>query len=69
MRMPTEKKWHVFALVAIGVFMTTLDSSIVNIALPTIMTDLGATFETVQWVVVIYLLTISATLLTFGRLV
>lgn len=68
MRMPTQKKWHVFALVATGVFMTTLDSSIVNIALPTIMTDLGAAFETVQWVVVIYLLTISATLLTFGRL-
>ncbi len=65
---PTENKWGVFMLVAVGIFMTTLDSSIVNIALPTIMTDLDAAFGTVQWVVVVYLLTISATLLSFGRL-
>ena len=55
-------------LVATGIFMSTLDSSIVNIALPAIMENLDAPFETVQWIVVIYLLTISSTLLAFGRL-
>jgi len=63
-----RKKWTVFLLVASGVFMSTLDSSIVNIALPFIMKDLGARFEIIQWVVLIYLLTVSSLLLTFGRL-
>ncbi len=63
-----NRKWGVFSLVAIAIFMTTLDSSIVNIALPEIMVDLNASFETIQWIVVIYLLTISSTLLAFGRL-
>lgn len=63
-----DKKWIVFLLVSTGIFMSTLDSSIVNIALPTIMENLEAPFETVQWIVVIYLLTISSTLLAFGRL-
>lgn len=63
-----DKKWVIFSLVAIAIFMSTLDSSIVNIALPAIMEHLGAPFETIQWVVVVYLLTISSTLLAFGRL-
>jgi EmrB/QacA subfamily drug resistance transporter len=58
----------VFSLVAIAVFMTTLDSSIVNIALPTIMKSFQVTLTTIQWVVIIYLLTISSLLLAFGRL-
>lgn len=63
-----KRKWVTFMLVATGIFMSTLDSSIVNIALPAIMENLNAPFETVQWIVVIYLLTISSTLLAFGRL-
>ncbi len=61
-------KWGIFALVAVGIFMSTLDSSIVNIALPAIMKDLGARMAVIEWVVLIYLLTISSLLLTFGRL-
>ncbi|WP_054691584.1 MFS transporter [Desulfosarcina cetonica] len=63
-----NNKWISFMLVATGVFMTTMDSSIVNIALPVIMEELHAPFETIQWIVVIYLLTISSTLLACGRL-
>jgi EmrB/QacA subfamily drug resistance transporter len=61
-------KWLIFSLVAVGIFMSTLDGSIVNVALPTIMTELNVSLTTVQWVVVIYLLTISSLLLSFGRL-
>ncbi len=60
--------WRIFALVAVGVFMSTLDSSIVNIALPAIMKDLRGSFASVEWVVMIYLLTVSSLLLSFGRL-
>jgi EmrB/QacA subfamily drug resistance transporter len=63
-----QKKWPIFLLVAIGIFMSTLDSSIVNIALPTIMADFGVALSTMEWVVMIYLLTISTLLLSFGRL-
>jgi EmrB/QacA subfamily drug resistance transporter len=63
-----RNKWLIFLFVAIGIFMSTLDSSIVNIALPTIMADFGVTLSTIEWVVMIYLLTISSLLLSFGRL-
>ncbi|MFA5902628.1 MAG: MFS transporter [Desulfobacula sp.] len=63
-----EKKWKIFFLVATSIFMSTLDSSIVNVALPYIMKDLQTHIETIQWVVLIYLVTVSALLLTCGRL-
>ncbi len=61
-------KWLVFACVATGVFMSTLDGSIVNIALPTMMKDLSADFSVISWVVMIYLMTVTSFLLCFGRL-
>lgn len=61
-------KWIVFILVAVGVFMSTLDGSIVNIAIPTIMKDLNTSMAVVEWVIAIYLLTVSSLLLSFGRL-
>lgn len=48
--------------------MSTLDSSIVNIALPAIMKDLKVPLTTVEWIPMIYLLTVSSLLLSFGRL-
>ncbi len=63
-----KKKWMVFSLVATSIFMSTLDSSIVNIALPYIMQDLNTDLQTIQWVVLIYLIVVSCLLLSFGRL-
>mgnify|MGYP005837454389 CR=1 FL=1 len=60
--------WVVFAIVALGTFMATLDSSIVNVALPTISRELNASLTVLQWVVTIYLLTISSILPIFGKL-
>ena len=62
-------KWAVFAVVAIGVLMATLDSSIVNISLPVIARSFQRPLSGVmQWVVMAYLLVIVALLLTGGRL-
>lgn len=63
-----DKKWQVFFLVALSIFMSTLDSSIVNVALPYIMTDMSRTMASIQWVVTVYLLFVSSFLMTFGRL-
>lgn len=65
---PDPKRWLVFGLVATAVFMSTLDGSIVNLALPVIMTDLGVAMDTVKWVMMVYLLVVSSLLLVFGRL-
>ncbi len=51
-----------------GIFLATIDGSIVNVALPTLSTALGADFATVQWVVLSYLLTITTLLAVVGRL-
>lgn len=61
-------KWPTFLIVATGVFMSTLDSSMVNIALPFIMMDFHSSLADTQWVVMIYLLTITASLLFWGHL-
>jgi EmrB/QacA subfamily drug resistance transporter len=54
--------------VAMGTFISTLDSSIVNVALPTITSSLGSDVATIEWVVIAYLLTITCILLTMGRI-
>lgn len=62
----TSATWKVFFVVAIGVFMSTMDSSMVNIALPSIMVEFKSPLKSTQWVVLIYLLTITASLLLWG---
>lgn len=47
--------------------MSTLDSSIVNVALPTISGQLHSDLSVLQWVITAYLLTISSLLPVFGR--
>src|SRR5205814_7305236 len=62
-------KWAVLALVAVGTFMTALDASIVNIGLPSIARTFRAPVGgAVEWVIIVYLVVIAGTLLTFGRL-
>ncbi len=62
-------KWAVLAILAIGVFMATLDTSIVNISLPTIARYFGVPLNgAIEWVVIAYLVVIAGVLLTTGRL-
>ena len=62
------QKWWVLSSVACGTFMATLDSSVVNIALPTLTQQLGADLYHIKWVIIIYLLIITCLLLPFGRI-
>lgn len=62
-------KWAVLAVLAIGIFMATLDTSIVNISLPTIARYFGVALSgAIEWVVIAYLIVIAGVLLTTGRL-
>jgi len=64
--MTSNYKWPVFILVTSGVFLSTMDSSMVNVALPSIMRTFSSSLIHTQWVVLIYLLTITVTLLFWG---
>ncbi len=63
-----SKKWFILFSVSLGVFMCSLDATIVNVSLPTMTSYFNTSMVHVEWVVMIYLLTISSLLLTYGRL-
>ena len=63
-----SQKWWVMAAVAVGVFLSTIDGSIVNLALPLLARELGAGFAAVQWVVLTYLFTVVSLMLIAARL-
>lgn len=65
---PSDRKWWAMLGVGLGVLMFTLDTSIVNIALPTLVQVFGTSFATIQWVVLSYLLVITALVLGAARL-
>ena len=65
---PPTGKWWAMLGVGLGVLMFTLDTSIVNIALPTLVQVLQTDFATIQWVVLSYLLVLTAVVLGAARL-
>lgn len=63
-----QRPWLVLGILCTGFFMSLLDGSIVNIAIPTLITSLNASYDQVLWVIDAYLLVFSALLITTGRL-
>ncbi len=61
-------KWWVFGGLVLGSFLTVMDLSTLNVALPTIGTHFSADLPLVQWVIIANALTITALLLPMGRL-
>ena len=68
MTMDTGKRWFALIILCLGSLMIVLDSTIVNVALPSIRADLGFTQTSLAWVVNGYLLTFGGFLLLGGRL-
>jgi EmrB/QacA subfamily drug resistance transporter len=66
--MDYSRKWYVMAAVGMSILLSTIDGTIVNIALPTLVRDLDTDFPTVQWVVLSYLLIQATLMLSVGRL-
>jgi EmrB/QacA subfamily drug resistance transporter len=62
------QKWLALAGLGMGVFMATLDASIVNISLPTLVQEFNTTFATIQWVVLSYALVLTSLMLMVARL-
>jgi len=66
--MTSRNRWFALIVLCSGTLMIVLDSTIVNVALPSIRTDLGFTETSLAWVVNAYLLTFGGFLLLGGRL-
>ena len=62
-----KKQWYALALLCGVQFMVVLDIAIVNVALPSIQTDLGFSQESLQWVMSAYALVFGGFLLLGGR--
>lgn len=63
-----QPKWGVLVAIGTGSLMSALDASVVNTILPVLRDTFKSDIVTIEWVVTVYLLVLSALLLTFGRL-
>ncbi|MFI6389913.1 MFS transporter [Nonomuraea sp. NPDC050540] len=64
----TRRPWLVLGVFCAGFFMALLDGTIVNIAVPTLISDIGASYHQMLWVLDAYLLVFTVLLITTGRL-
>ena len=63
-----RRRWIALIVVCLAMLMNALDSSIVNVALPSIQHDLGFSQSSLTWVIDAYLITFGSFLLMAGRL-
>ncbi|MEW2174759.1 MFS transporter [Streptomyces sp. NPDC005406] len=63
-----RRRWFALAIVMTAAFMDLVDVTIVNIAIPSIKEDTGASFSSIQWITAGYALAFAAGLITGGRL-
>ncbi len=61
-------RWLTLVVIAISVLIVVLDSTIVNIALPTLQRELGTTIAELQWIITAYIMVFGALMLTTGSL-
>ncbi len=64
----SSRRFWTLVIVSLGLFMTVLDNLVVNVALPSIHRDLGASIQTLEWTVNAYVLAYAVFLLTGSAL-
>jgi EmrB/QacA subfamily drug resistance transporter len=68
MTRPQRSRWLALSVLCMGVLMDVIDTTIVNVALPSIKADLGFSATNLAWVINAYVLTFGGCLLLSGRL-
>lgn len=63
-----RKRWLIFFAVVLTTFINCVDSSSVNVALPSMADELGVTMAGIEWVVTAYTLVIICLIMVFGKL-
>ena len=61
-------RWWTLVVIAISVVIVVLDSTIVNIALPTLQSEMNTTLSELQWIINAYIMVFAALMLTTGAL-
>jgi MFS family permease len=65
---PDPLRWFALVVILIAGFMDLLDVTIVNVAVPSILTDPKAGYAEIEWIIAAYVLGFAALLITGGRL-
>jgi MFS family permease len=65
---PTRRQWWSLLVLGLGLAIVIIDGTIVNVAIPSIRKELGASLKDVEWVSSIYALIYAALIVTFGRI-
>jgi len=65
---PYPRRWWALVVLSIGLLVISLDNTILNVALPSLSDDLGASSSQLQWIVDAYMLVFAGLLLTAGSL-
>ena len=63
-----RRRWGILAILCLSVFLIVLDNTIINVALPSLNRELGATTSQLQWIVDAYTLVFAGLLLAAGSL-
>ncbi|NDC45336.1 MAG: MFS transporter [Actinobacteria bacterium] len=63
-----QRRWKILLILCISLFMVVVDNLIINVALPTLSRELGASTSGLQWIVDSYALVFACLLLAFGGL-
>src|SRR4026208_1384871 len=67
-QLENRRRWIGLALIVVAQFMVVLDVAIVNVALPSIKTDLNFSQESLQWIITAYAIMFGGALLLGGRM-
>jgi len=65
---PASTRWFALAVLCVTLLMVTLDVTVLNVALPTIVRDLNATTTELQWIIDAYVIVFAGLLLAVGSL-
>src|ERR1700712_5073741 len=63
-----ERRWWTLGILCLSLMVITVDNTILNVALPSIVKDLGASGSDLEWIVDAYVLVFAGLLLTAGSL-
>ena len=61
-------RWWTLSVLSMGLLVTVVDTIIVNVAIPTLQRELGASSSELQWIIDSYILVLAGLLLTMGSL-
>ena len=63
-----ERRWLILGVLCLSLFIIVMDNTILNVAIPSLITDLGASNSEIQWIIDSYVIVFAGLLLTSGSL-